>query len=602
MKFALGNRFGGAFVLALLILGTIAFVSHWTVTRLIADAAATRSAQDVQTQLVALLAAVTDAETGVRGFVIAGNPRFLEPSQEAGGRVDAALRRLQQLITDPDQERRLHALGPLAAERLTIVRQVEELRTAKGFEAAAEEVASERGKRVHDEIRRVVNELIQHQIVIQRDREQRARLTARLAQAVQIIGGLAAALVAGLAAWFSWRSERHRQAAELALMAGDALRKAILDGADYAIIAGGSTGITLFSRGAERLLGYRAGEVVGRETAAIFHDPAEIVLRAEQLSREFGTPIEPGMEVFLARARRGLPDESEWTYVRKDGSRVPVRLAVTALRNRDGEIVSFLGIAHDISQQKLAEASLHQANVELAAARDRAESADRLKSAFLATMSHELRTPLNSIGGFTGILLQELAGPLNPEQRKQLEMVRGSARHLLALINDVLDLSKIEAGEMRVAHERIDLRAVIEAAVASVRPLAESKGLVLRADATAAQPVVSDGHRVGQILLNLLSNAIKFTDRGEVTLTTVAKGATVRIHVADTGVGIARENLAMLFQPFRQLETGLDWRHDGTGLGLAICRRLAELLGGRIDAESEWRKGSVFTLTLPLTG
>jgi signal transduction histidine kinase len=244
---------------------------------------------------------------------------------------------------------------------------------------------------------------------------------------------------------------------------------------------------------------------------------------------------------------------------------------------------------------------------ELAVAKDRAEAADRLKSAFLATMSHELRTPLNSIIGFTGILLQDLAGPLTAEQRKQLTMVRDSARHLLALINDVLDISKIEAGQLEVIIEPFDLRASLEKVLGLVRPLAEKKGLAL--DIRLAPEIGSfdsDARRVEQILINLLNNAVKFTDEGGITLEAGyapypfrAPRTALRISITDTGIGIKPEDLQSLFQPFHQIDTGLTRRHEGTGLGLAICRRLAELLGGEIRAESEWGKGSVFSLILP---
>ncbi len=247
------------------------------------------------------------------------------------------------------------------------------------------------------------------------------------------------------------------------------------------------------------------------------------------------------------------------------------------------------------------EAQVAERTTELAAALVRAEAADRLKSAFLATMSHELRTPLNSIIGFTGIVLQELAGPLTPEQQKQLGMVRTSARHLLELINDVLDLSKIEAGQLEVRAEAFDLTASIARVVAMVQPLAARKGLALAVDdAAGPQEMVSDRRRVEQILLNLLNNAVKFTDRGGVTLSVdVVDGETVRLRVKDTGIGLSSEDLVSLFQPFRQLDQGLARQHEGTGLGLAICRRLATLLGGAISATGEPLHGSEFTVTLP---
>ncbi|WP_162525311.1 PAS domain S-box protein [Rariglobus hedericola] len=266
----------------------------------------------------------------------------------------------------------------------------------------------------------------------------------------------------------------------------------------------------------------------------------------------------------------------------------------------------------DITERKKAEDALRELNVnlehkvvartdELRAALVRAEAADRLKSAFLATMSHELRTPLNSIIGFTGIVLQGLAGPLNAEQTKQLGMVRGSARHLLELINDVLDISKIEAGQLEVRAEPFDLRESVERVAASVRPLAEKKGLELVVQFPPGPGAMTgDRRRVEQVLINLLNNAIKFTDQGRVKLDVEGLASTVRLRVTDTGIGIKPHDLATLFQPFRQIDTGLSRQHEGTGLGLAICRRLVMLMGGEITASSEWSRGSDFMVTLPL--
>lgn len=292
----------------------------------------------------------------------------------------------------------------------------------------------------------------------------------------------------------------------------------------------------------------------------------------------------------------------EWRIRRADGSVFHADVIATLLP--DG---NFLGMLRDVTERRQAEAERER--------RHRAEAADRIKSAFLATMSHELRTPLNSILGFTGIVLQELPGPLNAEQRKQLEMVRTSARHLLALVNDVLDISKIEAGQLVVGCAPFDLRKSIAKVVGLVAPQAEAKGLALRSriepDLGAA---AGDERRFEQILLNLLSNAVKFTDRGEVSLAAERVAApgpggagdaadarpAVRVRVSDTGIGISEADLATLFQPFRQVDSGLSRRHEGTGLGLAICRRLATLMGGDIRAESALGGGSTFIVTLPV--
>jgi PAS domain S-box-containing protein len=279
--------------------------------------------------------------------------------------------------------------------------------------------------------------------------------------------------------------------------------------------------------------------------------------------------------------------------------------SVSGFRAPDGSPAGLVGLIVDITPMKETQAALR-------VAMEAAEAADQIKSAFLATMSHELRTPLNSIIGFTGILLQGLAGPLNAEQGKQLGMVRDSARHLLALINDVLDISKIEAGELAVACEPFDLARSIEKVAAIAGTLADKKGLALVVKvAPEVGAMVSDERRVEQVLLNLLSNAIKFSEAGSVTLQAElvsdfqldaqhAPAPAVRVSVADCGIGIKPEDMALLFVPFRQIDSALSRKHEGTGLGLAICRRLTELMGGTIEAQSQWGQGSVFTVTLPL--
>ena len=288
-----------------------------------------------------------------------------------------------------------------------------------------------------------------------------------------------------------------------------------------------------------------------------------------------------------------------------DGKVHQTLYSVSGFRAPDGSPAGLVGVIVDITPMKETQAALR-------VAMEAAEAADRIKSAFLATMSHELRTPLNSIIGFTGIVLQGLAGPLNAEQSKQLGMVRDSARHLLALINDVLDISKIEAGELPVACEPFDLARSIEKVAGIVRPMADKKGLALLVEvAPALGSMVSDARRVEQVLLNLLGNAVKFSEQGAVTLRAEAVSGfkldaqhepvpAVRLSVADTGIGIKPEDMAVLFTPFRQIDSALSRKHEGTGLGLAICRRLTELMGGTIDARSQWGQGSEFTVTLPL--
>jgi signal transduction histidine kinase len=257
-------------------------------------------------------------------------------------------------------------------------------------------------------------------------------------------------------------------------------------------------------------------------------------------------------------------------------------------------------LSEEIGERIQREEELQQTLKELAVAKEQAEVADNLKSAFLATMSHELRTPLNSIIGFTGIILRERVGPLNEEQKKQLNMVRRSSQHLLALINDVLDISKIEAGQLQVASEKIDLRQIIEKVEQSTRPLADGKGLELELDLSPEiNTVTGDSRRVEQILLNLLSNAIKFTEKGSVRIVGELDESSIIVKVMDTGIGIKDEDMETVFKSFRQIDSGLTRKYDGTGLGLSISKKLVELMGGKIWVTSTWGSGSTFGFSLP---
>ncbi len=387
---------------------------------------------------------------------------------------------------------------------------------------------------------------------------------------------------------------------EALLLEKTTFQKAILDSAHISIITVDREGIIRsLNVGAERMLGYSADELIGTATPARYHDEEETRARAHAMSLELGMPIDPKHSVFIERANRGHVDDGEWTYVRKDGSRLPVFLSITALRAGQDEIIGYLGIAFDITRQKETEAQLQQARAE-------AEAASRAKSAFLATMSHEIRTPMNGVLGVAEVLARTR---LAEHQADMVQIIRDSAGVLLNLIDDILDFSKIEAGRLELEQAPLSIRDLAEGICTSLLPVAAAKGVDLDLFVSPDIPecVMSDDVRLRQVLYNLLGNAIKFSggqpgQGGRVRLRAeVAQVTPLQIvfRIIDNGIGITPEALGKLFTTFTQAEASTTRRFGGTGLGLAICKRLVELAQGEISVDSAPGVGSTFTVVLP---
>jgi len=359
--------------------------------------------------------------------------------------------------------------------------------------------------------------------------------------------------------------------------------RAVAQTASDAIVTANQVGrITYLNAAAELMFGYSMAEADGELLELL-------------MPEQFKAPHKAGFNRYLTTgASRIIGKTIEILARKKDGTEFPIDISIATWSTARGAF--FTAIVRDITERKRFEQALQEKNIELS-------NANLAKDRFLASMSHELRTPLNAIIGFTGTLLMKLPGPLNTDQEKQLKTVQGSARHLLALINDLLDLAKIEAGKVELRIEPIVCQRVIADVAASLRPQAEAKALALLITMPKPDLVLrTDKRALTQIILNLTSNAIKFTDVGSVHLHVRERNAggqsLIEISVEDTGVGICDEDQAKLFAAFAQVDSSAGRRHEGTGLGLHLSRKLAEMLDGEIAFHSVRGKGSTFTLIL----
>jgi PAS domain S-box-containing protein len=351
---------------------------------------------------------------------------------------------------------------------------------------------------------------------------------------------------------------------------------------DAIVMAGASGHIVITNSQAERLFGYLSGELKGMSVDLLLPE------------RYRHAHVGHRSQYFLQPRKRAMGSGLDLSGLRKDGTEFPIEISLSPLQSEDSTFV--MSAIRDISERKQFEHALRETNEELA-------NAIRAKDHFLAGMSHELRTPLNAIIGFTGTLLMRLPGPLNQEQEKQLHTVQRSSRHLLALINDLLDIARIEAGKMPMHVELLDARVVVNEVVGTLRPQAEAKGLALSVEGSDSMDLHTDLRALSQIVINLVNNAVKFTSLGSIRIVlqreTRADRQVMAIHVIDSGIGIAREEQARLFEPFSRVEATAG-AAEGTGLGLHLSQKLARTLGGSIELQSQPGAGSTFTLRLPV--
>ena len=374
-----------------------------------------------------------------------------------------------------------------------------------------------------------------------------------------------------------------RRAEERLRTSEERLRVLIGSVKDYGIFMLDPDGrVATWNEGARRIKGYESDEIIGRHFSMFYPEPA----------RSAGFP---DYELEVARAEGRFEDEG-WR-VRKDGSRFWANVVITALRGDDGSLIGFAKVTRDLTERRLAQ----QREIEDARRVAEAEASNRAKTGFLAAMSHELRTPLNAISGYAQLMQDGIAGPVTEQQEEFLNRIRGSQQHLLAIVNDLLNYGRIEAGEVVYELTPISMHDVVERVIAMVTPQADRKRLQLELG-TCGDDVIarSDQLKTEQIVLNLVSNAVKFTpEGGVVTVTCSLRDGAAMIAVRDTGPGIPEDMQDMIFDPFVQLGRSLTSTPEGAGLGLAISRDLARAMEGEVTVESTPGSGATFTLRLP---
>lgn len=360
---------------------------------------------------------------------------------------------------------------------------------------------------------------------------------------------------------------------------------------EYSIIAKDLDGTILaWNEGARRNYGYTAEEMVGKQNSSILHTPED--LTSGRVRKLLNTALKTGKA------------EGIFERVRKNGKRFTASLAITLRRAADSTPIGFVLISKDITEQKRLEEQLRTKNEELKEQNHRVQEANRLKSEFLANMSHELRTPLNGIIGFAEIMFNDKVGPVSVEHKEYLGDILSSSRHLLQLINDVLDLAKVESGRMEFHPELVDLNKLVSEVRDILRTLISKKQIQLKIQIDSElTDIVIDPAKLKQVFYNYISNAIKFTpDGGQIQICVIPEAAEhFRLEVKDTGIGIRKEDMNRLFIEFQQLDASIAKKYQGTGLGLALTRRIVETQGGQVGVDSQYGKGSTFFAILPRT-
>lgn len=569
-----------ASVVGLAALGAVSWLSYRNTKELVAANQRLAQAHKLIEDLTALHLLLDDAESSCRGYALSGKADYLKPYDAALAQLDITTQVLRHdLARDTNRSRQFQELEPIIQARLEAMKELVDARRKGGFDAAVRVVQSGRGKQLADEIRQRISvmQTEERNDLLDRERESRERARITLfAVGLTCLLGIALLLAATVVIY---RLYRRSEKDYVALQNAERIQRTILNSAAYSMISTDPGGlIQVANAAAEKWLGYTGAELAG-SNVTIIHDARELQSRGDQLTGAMGMPVSGDHQALVTKARYGVADEFECTYVRKDGTRFPVLLAVTALRSGTNDLSGYLMIAADLSER---------------------HAIQKMKDEFVSVVSHELRTPLTSIKGALGLLAGGATGALPPKAGEMAKIAQSNAERLSRLVEDILDLQRIESGRMTMDQRMCDISDLMKESVESVHLVAEREGVAITMTPIQAS-VKADRGRMVQALVNLLGNAIKFSPRGgRIEFAAEQAAGRVLFRVKDEGRGIPREKLETIFERFLQVDASDAREKGGTGLGLAICRSIVEQHGGRVWAESEPGRGSTFYVRLPL--